>query len=273
MNRLSMNKVKEYYNQYIAYEDRRLEENVFEIPVTMKYIEKYVRPGDKILDVACGTGRYAKLLLENGYRLGLNDLSEKNMELTLERTGKHPGILHASVSDALKADIWDAEQWDAILLLGPLYHLIQRKNRLKVLKKAHLAVREKGIVFSAFMSRTAALLYGIKNNPSGILRPDGAVRLWETGSDKEFVEGTRWFTHAYFSFPEEIDPLIREAGLNPLHLAGVEGIFGENMELFHQLEEELKSKWMRFVMDHCEDIHMVQSSKHLLSISQRDGQG
>jgi SAM-dependent methyltransferase len=263
-----MDVVKNYYNDHILFEDRRLEENVFELPLTLKYIERYVYPGDKILDISCGTGRYARSLLEKGYLLGLNDLSEKNMELTLERTDKHPNIILSTVSDALDSSIWNAEEWDAILMLGPLYHMIQKRKRLELLKKAQSSVKTNGWVYSAFMSRTAALLYGLKNNPDGIRKANGARKLWKTGTDDDFVEGTQWFTHAYFSFPEDIDPLITDAGLTPVHLAGVEGIFGENMGLFHSLDEELKQQWMDFIIEHCEDIHMVHSSKHLLSVSQ-----
>jgi hypothetical protein len=116
------------------------------------------------------------------------------------------------------------------------------------------------------MSRMAALLYGLKNNPEGIKDPEGVIKLWSTGTDETFVEGTRWFTNAYFSFPEEIHPLMNEAGLKPLHLAGIEGIFGEHMDLFHNMEDDLQRKWMDFVIERCEERHMVYSSKHLLSV-------
>lgn len=192
MKKKEKNQVREYYERHVSEEDRRLDENVFEIPLTMKYIERYLQPGSKILDIACGTGRYAGLLLEKGYRLGLNDLSGKNMILTRKRVGDHPNLMHTSISDALEADIWEREEWDGILVLGPLYHLTQRKNRLKVLAKAGKAVREGGYVFSAFMSRTGAMLYGLKNNPQGIARKGGAKKLWKTGTDDAFVEATEW---------------------------------------------------------------------------------
>lgn len=258
--------VKAYYDTHVTFEDRRLYENVFELPVTLRYIDRYVRPGNKVLDVACGTGKYALKLLERGIKLGLNDLSDKNMDLTLQRIGKHPNLIHSEVSDALYSDIWDREQWDAILILGPLYHMTNRSDRLELLKRAGDAVRKDGHLFLAFMSRTAGLLYGIKNNPEGIRKNFGALQFWYTGTDDEFVEATKWFINAYFSFPEEIEPLVREAGLAPVHLAGIEGIFGENMHLFHELDESLKQDWMNFIMDHCEDIHMIQSSKHFLSV-------
>ena len=213
-----MNRVKQYYEHHIYQEDKRLEYNIFEIPVTFRYIEKYLKAGDKILDIACGTGNYAEKLLSKGYLLGLNDLSEKNMELTLKRTGDHPNLIHSSVSDALDADIWGKEIWDAVLILGPLYHLTDVRSRLRLLEMAGNYVRTGGYIYLAFMSRTAALKYGLKNNPEGISKPGGARKLWRKGTDDNFVEGTEWFTNSYFSFPEEIRPLVTAAGLDLLHL-------------------------------------------------------
>ena len=263
------NPVREYYNKHVKDEDRRLKENEFELPVTFKYIDAYLKAGDKVLDMACGTGRYAKRLLQKGYQVGLNDLSDNNMNLTLKRLGDDRNVLHTEVSDALEAKIWEKEPWDAILLLGPLYHLINRKERLVILRKAANSVKKGGTVFTAFMSRTAALLYGLKNNAAGILSERGTLQLWESGTDEEFTGGTEWFVNAYFSFPDEIEPLVKEAGLEPLHLVGIEGVFGEHMHLYHGLRDDLKKPWMKFIMDHNEEVHMIQASKHLLSVSRR----
>lgn len=61
--------------------------------------------------------------------------------------------------------------------------------------------------------------------------------------------------------------LLEEANLEPLHLAGAEGIFGERFDLFHQLDGTLKEAWLAFVINHCEEKEMVFNSKHLLSVS------
>ncbi|MCB2196695.1 MAG: methyltransferase domain-containing protein [Bacteroidetes bacterium] len=262
------NDVEQYYDSHIFFEDQRLKNNPFEIPITLKYIEKYLKTGDKILDIACGTGTYAEILLKKGFQLGLNDLSENNIKLTHEKVKNHQNILYSSVSNALDAGIWKKELWDAVLILGPLYHLTKKDNRIKILKNAKKYVKRGGYIFSAFMSRTAAMLYGLKNNPEGIQEKQGVFSLWETGTDKNFVEGTEWFTNAYFSFSEEINPFIEEAGLKPLHLIGIEGLFGENMNLYNNLKPNLKKQWFNFIMDHCEDKHLLNYSKHYLSVSQ-----
>jgi len=258
--------VRKYYDTHVTEEDERLEENVFELPVTFKFLDKYLKPGARVLDMACGTGKYAAELIERDVKVGLNDLSEKNMEMARARLGAHPNIIHSEVSNAVNSGLWEKEEWDAILLLGPLYHMTNRKNRLAILEKARHAVSRDGYIFTAFMSRTAALLNGLKNNPSGILKQRGALQLWQTGTDDEFIEATPWFVNAHFAFPEEVESLVREAWLEPVHLAGIEGIFGERMDLYHKLDPELKHAWMEFVKDQCEEEHMVQASKHLLSV-------
>lgn len=260
--------VREYYNQHVREEDRRLDQHPFEIPLLMHFVNRYLHPGNTLLDVACGTGRIAKTLLEKGFLMGLNDISDENIKLAGERLDDHPGILFIDRSDAFENDaMWKNAKWDAILILGPLYHMFSREKRLHLLRKAKSNLKEGGLVFSAFMTRTGALVYGLKKNPGGILYEDGVIKLWETGTDDRFVEATEWFTDAYFAHPEEVNPLIKEAGLEPLHLAGAEGIFGENFELYHDMEKKFQKPWMDFIIQNCEDPHMIHNAKHLLSVA------
>ncbi len=263
--------VRKYYNQHSKEEDRRLDAHPFELPVTMHFIKKYLSPGEHLFDVACGTGRVAKELMGKGYFVGLNDISDENVEMAKKRLDSHRNLLFIDRADALESPRWEEKKWGGILILGPLYHLSSKEKRLKLLSLAKEHLRPGGFVFSAFMTRTGALVYGLKHNPKGILYPEGAKKLWETGTDEKFIEETENFTHAYFSHPEEINPLIEEAELEPLHLAGAEGPFGERFELYHSLEEDLKKPWMNFVINHCEDPHLVQQSKHLLSVARKPG--
>jgi S-adenosylmethionine-dependent methyltransferase len=269
MSKRPENDVRKYYNEHVKKEDTRLNKHPFEIPITLNFINRYLKAGDRILDVACGTGRIADELLQEGYLLGLNDLSDKNIELVRKRLQSHQNILFIENNDALESDSWNKMQWDGILILGPLYHMISKERRTKILNLSYQHVKPGGYVFSSFMSRIGAMIYGVKNNPGGILHDDGVRKLWETGADDRFVEATEWFVNAYFSHPEEINPLIEQSGLIPIHLAGAEGIFGERFELYHQLEEELKKPWMDFIIEHCEDPGMVYQSKHLLSVAQK----
>ena len=269
MNKDNIKDVRKYYNSHVNDEDRRLDEHPFEIPVTMHFVKKYLTPGDSVFDLACGTGRIAEILLNKGYFVGLNDLSDQNVELVKHRIGTHRSILFIERSDALESKRWTHKPWDCIFILGPLYHLISKDNRLEILNLAYENLKPGGYLFSSFMTRTGALVYGLKHNPEGILYHDGARKLWQTGTDNRFVEDTEYFTNAYFAHPEEINPMIESAGLTPLHLAGAEGVFGERFELYHSMNDNLKKAWLDFVIENCEDIHLIQQSKHLLSIAQK----
>ena len=269
MNKDNIKDVRKYYNSHVNDEDRRLDEHPFEIPVTMHFVKKYLTPGDSVFDLACGTGRIAEILLNKGYFVGLNDLSDQNVELVKHRIGTHRSILFIERSDALESKRWTHKPWDCIFILGPLYHLISKDNRLEILNLAYENLKPGGYLFSSFMTRTGALVYGLKHNPEGILYHDGARKLWQTGTDNRFVEDTEYFTNAYFAHSEEINPMIESAGLTPLHLAGAEGVFGERFELYHSMNDNLKKAWLDFVIENCEDIHLIQQSKHLLSIAQK----
>ncbi|MFO7575355.1 MAG: class I SAM-dependent methyltransferase [Bacteroidales bacterium] len=269
MSKQIKNNVRDYYNEHVKEEDERLNKHSFEIPVTLSFINRYLKPGDKIFDVACGTGRIARELLDEGYLLGLNDLSDKNIELVKKRLQGRQNVLFIENNDALERNGWGKTQWDGILILGPLYHIISREKRLKVLELAYQHVKPGGYVFSSYMTRIGAMVYGVKKKPDGILHKNGVKKLWETGTDDRFVGATEWFVNAYFAHPEEVNPLIKKAGLTPIHLAGAEGIFGERFELYHQMEEKLKKPWMDFIIEHCEDPRMVCQAKHLLSVARK----
>lgn len=265
----NINEVRNYYNDHVKEEDRRLDEHPFEVPLLMRYVKKYLTPGSCIFDVACGTGRIGKIMLTQGYFMGFNDLSDKNIELVRNRVSNNRNLLFIERSDALNSKNWNRRQWDAIFILGPLYHMISEDKRHKLLKLAIENLKPGGYVFSSFMTRVGAMVYGIKNNPQGILYPDGALKLWQTGTDDRFVESTEYFTNASFSHPEEINPMLQKIGLQPLHLAGAEGFFGERFELFHSMDDSLKKEWIKFIIENCEDNHIVQLSKHLLSIAKK----
>ncbi len=262
--------VRNYYNEHVKEEDKRLSHHAFELPMTLHFIEKYLRPGAKILDISCGTGHYAKELLSKGYQLGLNDISDANIELTKERLEGKSGILGIDRNHALESILWNKEDWDAILLLGPLYHMPKIEDRIKLLEMASANVSPGGFVFSGYMNRSQAMVYGLKNNPEGILNAEGARELWDRGTDNTFIEGTEYFNHAYFSKPEEINAEIEKAQLTPIHLLGYEGIFGERFELYHKLDKKLQEAWYNFALSHCEEKSMIYCSKHILSIAKKE---
>lgn len=269
MSTCKMKDVRDYYDHNREAEDARLESHSLEMPHTLHYIRKYVPQGARILDLACGTGHYAKVLAADGYRLGLNDLSPANTELCAKRLGSNPAVEFIHTGDARGFPFERYQKWGAILLLGPLYHMRQAERRLSLLKSCREALVPGGMLYSAFMSRAGALVFGIKHKPEAIISGNNVQDLWNKGHDDAFTEGTETFVHAQFDHPAEVNGLIRKAGLECLHLAGMEGVFGERFGLFNSLGPGIKEKWLEFVIRNGEDPAMLHASKHLLSVAQK----
>ena len=80
--------VKEYYDQNAQMEWERLEQHPFEFIFTTYMLEKYIKPGDRVLDIGGGPGRYSIHFARRGCAVTLADLSEGNIDLAKERRRK-----------------------------------------------------------------------------------------------------------------------------------------------------------------------------------------
>jgi SAM-dependent methyltransferase len=110
-------------------------------------------PPAVVADIGGGPGRYALWLAELGYQVVHRDLMPTHVEQLRQASGGNP-LIDAAVADARELDLADASA-DAVLLLGPLYHLGRRADRLRALAEAWRVVRPGGPVFVAAISRWA----------------------------------------------------------------------------------------------------------------------
>jgi ubiquinone/menaquinone biosynthesis C-methylase UbiE len=108
-------------------------------------------PPGRVLDVGGGPGNYATWLAEDGYEVKLIDATPELVEQARRRAGEPPAF-EAAVGDARDLAEPD-ESADAVLLLGPLYHLPARDNRMKALAEARRVLRPGGLVAAAAISR------------------------------------------------------------------------------------------------------------------------
>jgi SAM-dependent methyltransferase len=140
-------------------------------------------PPATVADIGGGPGRYALWLAGLGYRVVHRDLVPLHVEQLSDAVAsdlaKGPGgFVESSLGDARSLDLGDASV-DAVLLLGPLYHLTRRADRVQALGEAGRVVRAGGPVFAAAISRWAARL-------DGILR----LRMYEQNPNVAEVVGT-----------------------------------------------------------------------------------
>ena len=133
------------------------------------------------------------------------------------------GLASAQVADARSLPFADASA-DAVLMLGPLYHLTEREDRLRALGEALRVLRPGGVVFAAAISRFASLVDGLR----GSLFDDPAFasvveRDLAYGQHRNDTGDARYFTTAFFHHPAELAEEIAGSGLTLVDLFAVEG--------------------------------------------------
>ena len=181
-------------------------------------------PPGAILDVGGGPGVYACWLASLGYQVTLIDAVPLHVDHARAASARQPEAPLAAcrVGDARRLDERDARA-SAVLLLGPLYHLTERGDRLQALREARRVLKPGGLLFAAVVGRYASLLSGVTENLLG--DPDFAAIVARDLVDGQHRNPTskEYFTTTFFHLPREIEEEVREAGLDLVDLLGVEG--------------------------------------------------
>jgi ubiquinone/menaquinone biosynthesis C-methylase UbiE len=184
-------------------------------------------PPATVLDVGGARGAYALRLAREGYGVHLIDLWEPHVEAAALASANQPDAPLASVAlgDARALPFSDASV-DAVLLLGPLYHLAAAGDRAQALAEACRVMRSGGVLFAAAISRFASTFDGLRS---------GAISdpVFETIVEGDLRDGVHrnpdpqgrpeWFTLAYFHRPEELREELATAGLTDIQIVAVEG--------------------------------------------------
>jgi ubiquinone/menaquinone biosynthesis C-methylase UbiE len=200
-----------------------------ELVRTREIIRRHLpRPPASVLDVGGGEGVHATWLADDGYDVHLVDPVEAHVDAATAAAARLARPFTAGVGDARALDIPDASH-DAVLALGPCYHLVDEAERVQALREARRVLRPGGVVFVAAISRYASLFDGLARG--FLLDPSGAFRAivdqdLATGQHRNPTEEPGWFTTAYFHRPDELVAEATAAGLDVRELVGVEGLAG-----------------------------------------------
>ncbi|MBI4904232.1 MAG: methyltransferase domain-containing protein [Acidobacteria bacterium] len=214
-----MNEILQYYEQ--SNESARLHSGsgLLERIRTQDILQRYLPPPPaKVLDIGGGPGDHAGWLAAQGYEVHLLDPVAKH----LEQAARFP-LAGIQQGDARALPCED-QCVDATLLLGPLYHLPERADRIQALREAHRALRPGGVLCTAAISRWASLLHSLVD---GFVDDDA---FWPV-LQRDLLEGQHrndtgnllYFTTAVFHRPQELREELAEAGFSNIQVIAVEG--------------------------------------------------
>jgi ubiquinone/menaquinone biosynthesis C-methylase UbiE len=198
-----------------------------ELTRTLELLDRYLPSAPaRLLDVGGGPGAYASIWARRGYDVHLYDVLDLHVRQAQQAADAQPGHpFTAQVADARSIPEQDASA-DAVVLLGPLYHLTEPGQRATALLEAWRVLKPGGVVAAVGISRFAALLDGLwKGWLSDPLFRAIAERDLVDGQHRnpDSVRYPQWFTTAYFHRPEELVEEVSRAGFDSVSLFGVEG--------------------------------------------------
>jgi ubiquinone/menaquinone biosynthesis C-methylase UbiE len=222
----SRERVLQYYTD--ADEAARLSATWFQLEHerTRELIRRHLPPPPaRIVDAGGGAGAYACWLASLGYEVQLIDPVPKHIEQARTASSQQPDhpLASAEVGDARQLPNTD-NSVDAMLLLGPLYHLVEKEDRIACLREARRILRAGGLIWAAGISRFASLFDSLS---SGFFEdPEFAPILerdLEDGQHRNPTANSTYFTDAYFHKPGELSREFLAAGFQVVEIAAIEG--------------------------------------------------
>jgi len=259
------------YNGDPEGEDHRLLRHQLEFDLTWRYLDHFLPTQGHILEIGAATGRYTLELAKRGYQIIAVDLSTVLLEQcreAIENAGLQEQVRFVE-ADARDLSGLTESDFDTVLLMGPLYHLVEEPDRILALQEAFGRLRKDGLIISSFISRFGIMGDLIKNIPDWI--EDQVEVRSLLGRGKRPDHYPRGGFRGYFARVSEIAPLHEEVGFETLVVAGVEPVISADDESYNKLEGKQRQLWLDLLFEMSTEKSIIASSRHILYIGRKKG--
>jgi S-adenosylmethionine-dependent methyltransferase len=258
--------IQQHYGADPDHEHDRLIRHQLEYEITLALFKLYLPPKARVLEIGAATGRYSIELLRQGHLLTIVDLTPAMVEActTNVSSAGFAGAADLHVADARDLSAFGDSTFDAILLMGPLYHLVLEADRELALQQALDRLVPGGLIFSAFISRFGILGDLMTNAADWIEKRDEVRSVIDRGRDPE-----NWPTggfRGYFSDVAEIIPLHERHGFETIELAAVEPAISADDASYNRLEGEQHKLWFDLLFEVRNNPTTIGASRHLLYV-------
>jgi S-adenosylmethionine-dependent methyltransferase len=265
--------VRDYYNAHAENEQKRLDLPLckIEFASTLRLIDKYFPKQGHICDIGGGTGRYTIELLRKGFSVTLLDLSDVEIRLAGIQLNKHElSAEQLIVGDARDMNMLASNIFDAALLLGPMYHIVEPDERAKVLRELKRILKDQGIAIIAYLNSWGLIKTGIVDFPHWYKD----VSFLRSMLDEHAFAGQQLsgFTECYWSTSEAALQEVGKAGFEVISYAGAESFANGMSDLLEQVardEPEAYENIIEVAAELCELEQYRDSTDHLLIVARK----
>ncbi|MFA5575960.1 MAG: methyltransferase domain-containing protein [Tissierellaceae bacterium] len=228
-----------------------------EFLTTIRQIERYLKPGMRILDLGAGTGEYSLYFANKGYEVKSIELVENHVKQIKEKV-KDKMNIDVVQGNALDLSLLDDNTYDIVLCFGPLYHLEKMEDRMKCIGEVKRVCKEGGKMFFAFISNdmvitTETILY----NPD-FLKGDSYNHESFKVIDFPFV----------FHTVDDCRYLLKAANLNIISEVAADGLSELLADKINNMDEKSYSQWLKYHFYCSEKPEFLGASNHLLFVGE-----
>lgn len=231
-----------------------------EFLTTMRYVNRYLRPGMRMLEIGAGTGRYSHTLARQGYKVDAVELIQHNIDIfnTLTQPGEDITIRQGNAKDLR---FFEDKTYDMTLLLGPMYHLYTVEEQFQALSEAIRVTKKGGIVMAAYCGNDATIVQFCFGK--GMLKEQRYKELVDPASFK--ADSTPRELFQLYRM-EDIDELMANFNTERLHFVGTDMATNYMREAVDNMDDELFSLYLKYHFTICERADMVGVSHHFLDV-------
>ena len=254
----------EFYKEYD--EDGRLQSRngMVEYLTTMRYIEKYLKPGMRVLEIGAATGRYSHALARRGYSVDAVELVQHNIDIFKLNTepGESISICQGNAKDL---SFFADNTYDITLLLGPMYHLFTVEEQLQALSEAIRVTKVGGVVFAAYCGNDATMVQYCFGR--GMLKEKKYQDLVDPVTFKASSDPAELFE---LYRKEDIDELMSHFNVTRLHYVGTDMATHYMREVVDAMDDELYEMYLKYHFVICERADMIGASHHFLDVFRKE---
>ena len=252
------NEIEQIQKTYeIFNEDKRLNRSRaarIEFFTNVRYIEKYLKDGDRILDIGAGAGEYSFYFARQGYEVSALELTDANIKAFRAKLCEEDKI-DLTQGNAVDLSKYEDKSFDIVLLFGPLYHLHNEEDRQKCISEAKRVCKDEGMIFFSFIC-------------------NDMVIITELCYDNDYLVGTSYdhesfkvedFPFVFFTV-DACREMLKSGGIEIRHEVASDG-FSEMLEdRINNLDDESYSQYLNYHFYICEKPEFLGASNHLLFV-------
>lgn len=257
------NILKKFYQEYDE-ENRLSRDKVHEIEfiTTTKYIDNYLNDNSSILEVGAGTGAYSLYYASKGYQVNSLELVQENIDILKSKIKKNMNI-RVCQGNAVDLSMYDDESFDVTLVLGPMYHIFDKKDQIKALNEAIRVTKKSGHILVAYILADYTML------DWGFLQGNLYSNMGKM-VDNDYKVINREEYVFYLNYVSDIKKQIKKLKeVKLIKLVATDGIGRIIRNVVNNMNEDEYKHYINYHLSICEREDLMGYSGHILSILEK----